>query len=446
MKFVYVSPASATPLVSLQTTKKSPSLGALYLGAQVKSLCDFYIIDAFNNFLSLDEAVEKIHALQPDYVGFGVNFSSVLNFAVDAAKIIKTRWPGIKIVFGGNVSTYRCEELIKQDYVDYVFLNEAETSFRKFVENIIQGRNNFDDIDGLAYKRDGNMVVRPHKTYIQQLDNLPLPDFSLLQAPEDYTASIISSRGCPYDCFYCSTKQMWGTTWRRRSAEHILSEIVSLRKQLKTREIEFCDDNFLVDKNRFRELVRLLLLRKIKIITGFSARVELIDAEVLELAGKINVQGIFLGIESGSERVLKKMNRRYSVEDIYRISDLCLKHGVIPIASFMIGLPFETEADALETLKVMRKISTPKIQIHICMPLVGTDIFNNPAHYGVKIDYPKALAGLIDDVPAMHTSAFTPKQVMEYYLAGLGIVQEKLGSLWKYQKKKVVQNARIIRS
>lgn len=437
MKFVYISPASSTPSVDISMRRKSPPLGALYLGAQVKSLCEFHVIDAFNYFLTTKDILEKIKLINPEYVGFGVNFSSVLNSAIDIAKVIKTKYPNIKIVFGGNTSTYLHKDLIKRNYVDYVFLNEAETSFRKFIKKVIQGNNNFKDIDGLVYKYRNNIIINPHKNYITNLDKLPMPDFSLLQNPQDYTASIISSRGCPYNCFYCSTKQMWGTAWRRRTAENILKEIISLQKILKTQEVDFCDDNFLVDKNRFKSIVRLLTSKKVKINTGFSARIELIDEEILKLAKKINVKTIFLGVESGSERILKKMNRQYSVKDIYRVINLCLKYGVVPTTSFMIGVPFETKADALETLKIMRNINTPKVQIHLCMPLIGTDLFNHPSQYGVKINYPKAIKGLIDAVPAMSTSALSSKQIMEFYLTGLGIVQEKMGTSWKYQKKRL---------
>lgn len=228
---------------------------------------------------------------------------------------------------------------------------------------------------------------------------------------------------------------MWGKKWRKRSAENILEEIIYLCDNFKVSSLAIVDDNFLIDKERFLKLTEMIEEKSIGISLAFSTRLELIDEEILTFCRRANVKKIFLGIESGSNRVLKQLKRNYTQKDIFNKIDLCIKYGIIPIVSFMIGIPFENINDVKETFFVMRNINTYLVQIHICSPFVGTDLYKSPNIYKVKIDYDKIEECSIDNEPIMDTEYFTKEEIYELYLEGLGIIYEKNGEKWKYERE-----------
>jgi anaerobic magnesium-protoporphyrin IX monomethyl ester cyclase len=430
-KVVLVIPPPQTRYFQSSKLKQEP-LGALYLGKIAENLCDFSIIDGFSNYLSEDDIFKQIESIDPDIVGFSVNFYSLLPKGLKIAVRVKTAL-NKTIIFGGNISTFLYENLIKLDYIDYIFLHEAEYSFANFLKKK-QGNNlDFTDISGLVYKFNGEMKINPFKDYETNLDALPIPDHKLLNGYEAYSKAILSSRGCPYDCIYCSTKEMWGLKWRKRTAENIFGEIKHLYDNFKVNSFHFVDDNFLIDKERFANLVEIMEKNNLLIPFGFSARLELIDEKVLEVCKRVGVNNLFFGIESGSNRVLKQLNRNYTQDDIYHKIDLCIKNGIIPTTSFMIGIPYEDKDDARETLKVMKNINTHLVQVHICTPLVGTKLYKNPGHFKIKIDYNGLESGSVDSEPIMETNYLSKDEIFDFYLEGLGIMKERASDVLKYR-------------
>jgi len=248
-----------------------------------------------------------------------------------------------------------------------------------------------------------------------------------------YNKSIITSRGCPYNCIYCSSSALWGRKWRKRSAENIFQEILYLKENYSIKDfLRIVDDNFLVDRDRFVKLIKLLETNNCIMPMGFSTRLEQVDDEILSICQKAKVKKIFFGIESGSNRVLKHLQRNYTQKEILEKIDLCVKHGILPVASFMIGIPFEDISDVRETFYVMRNLNTCYQQIHIFTPFIGTDVYKNPSDYGIKLDFDKLPDLSIDNEPVIETKYLNKNKIYDLYLEGLAIVQEKYGEAWKF--------------
>ncbi|MEW6456244.1 MAG: hypothetical protein AB1410_05985 [Acidobacteriota bacterium] len=138
-------------------------------------------------------------------------------------------------------------------------------------------------------------------------------------------------------------------------------------------------------------------------------------------------------LEREGIKVIRIYNHKISVPKS-SVPIAFIKNGIIPVASFMIGIPFEDINDVKETFSVMKKINTYFVQIHICSPLIGTDLCKKPAFYEVTIDYNKLESCSIDNEPIMETKYFTRNEIFDLYLEGLGIAQEKLGEMWKYNR------------
>jgi radical SAM superfamily enzyme YgiQ (UPF0313 family) len=433
MNILLIVPPLSINFLKNKRDKLWEPLGVLYLGTMIKNICDFQILDAYSHDYSENHIIEQVEKINPDLIGFSINFSSLLNKSLKIAKKIKKEF-NKKIILGGNIPTFLWKKLIEKNYIDYIFLHEAEHSFRKFIEKSLDGKDNYDDLDGFVYKKNGKIFCNPFKKYEEKLDNLPISDHKLLNDNELYEKSIITSRGCPYNCIYCSTKEMWGNKWRKRSAENILKEIIYLHDNFKASELVIVDDNFLIDKERFLKLTKMIEKRSIDISISFSTRLELIDEDVLIISKQANVKNIFLGIESGSDRVLKQLKRNYTQKDIFNKIDLCIKYGIIPVTSFMIGIPFENINDVKETFFVIKNINTYLVQIHICSPLIGTNLCKKPGSYKVKIDYTKLESCSIDNEPIMDTKHLNKDEIYELYLQGLGIIRDKAGEKWKYKQ------------
>lgn len=221
---------------------------------------------------------------------------------------------------------------------------------------------------------------------------------------------------------------MWGIQWRKRSAQSIFDEIVAqmeLYGYSDSVNVSFCDDNFLVDKARFYQLADLFKAHSLKCNIGYSARIELVDREILTKAKEMGTRSIFFGIESGSERMLKKLNRRYSKESVIEKVRICTELGISATTSFMIGIPGENIDDVNETFDLIRRLPNKDIQVHVCTALPGTDMCNDPEKYGIISDISNDKIGNIDYGSSFDTINFTREEIDSIYMRAFALVTSK---------------------
>jgi len=409
--------------------------GLMYLASMLRNEHDIQIIDAFNLYLSDEDILQKIYNFQPQVVGLSALFLSQVTPTLQIAKRIKDSMGRVKVVLGGNSITFLAERLKKLEYIDAIILHEGEISFKEYIRRLERGES-LSGIPGSIIKEKGEIIENRNYKFIDNLDKLPFPSRDLLSDPLAYSKSVVTGRGCPFNCMYCSTKKMWGR-YRRRSAQNIVEEIKEITQKFNSNVITFSDDNFTAyGYHSTKQIYDLLIENKIALNLGLSARIDLVNDRLLELLAKMGVTKIFFGVESGSERVLKILGRNYSTREVIDKVDRCVKLGIIPVCSFMFGFPFETIEDIKKTFDLMERVNTCYVQCHILALLPGTEIYKKAELFGLKLieDF-DFLNVNFDNQALFFTPYLSREKLMELYTEGESICQQKFMRRWMYKKR-----------
>jgi radical SAM superfamily enzyme YgiQ (UPF0313 family) len=364
-----------------------PPLGICYLSAILKT--ENYHVDlidqAAKGFTS-QQLLKWIKKKDPDIVGFSTLTASGSGTSAALTSIEIKNWnPNIKIVFGNrhvNHNDYRI--LNKYPEVDACVRNEGEFTFLELVKSF-EKNFSFKDIKGLTYRENGKILRNEKRPIIKDLDSLPFPDRKSLNteytgsfgglefAPGGFT-SMISSRGCPYNCTFCYGSRSIG--FRSRSVENIMKEILYLESE-GYNYINFVDDNFTVSKKRVIKLCRLMKKNKVKINWICEGRVNQVSEEMLKEMKKANCRIIFYGIESANQRILnyyrKNITPSQSIEAVKKT-----RKAKIPfiLGSFIVGAPSETLTEIYNTLKFAQKVDIDFPVYNLLGTMPGTDIWD----------------------------------------------------------------------
>jgi anaerobic magnesium-protoporphyrin IX monomethyl ester cyclase len=333
-----------------------------------------------------NELRDVLNDYKPDLVGISVYTTKVASaFAV--ARIVKSFNPNTSVVVGGpHPSVKSGESLEIASCVDFVVRGEGEISFAQLVETL-EKRGSFSNIKGLSFRKDGQISHNPDADFIQDLDQLPHPARDLLINKNTYTPEdmglLMSGRGCPFECTFCSSAGVWGRKIRFRSIENVLDEMQQVLSTYGTVQFSFKDDIFTINTKRVLEFCRLLKDRKLNVKWDCNARVNLIDESLLTEIKSAGCNGIKLGIESGSDRILNNvMKKKITVAQIKHAAKLIHKTGIHWTGYFMMGLPTETEQEMNQTLELMQQIKPDFASLSVYEPLPGTQLYHIGAAMG----------------------------------------------------------------
>ena len=433
MKIALVMPQSDRPALApksgLQELK--PPIGLLALAAAIRDEHDVRIIDAQAHRKPPGAVAQMVAEGEPDAVGISVPFSSLWRSARGiAAGARDLLGRDVPLIWGGVVPTFRAEQVLRDCEADIVLRHETDRTFPALLRGLNDG--SWRETPGVSYLgHSGAVVEQPFDHFVDDLDSLPFPAYDLLDAEERYRLSLISTRGCPHACIYCSTRAMWGP-WRARSADNVLAEIAASLDRRQIDRFDFVDDNFSAVRRRVFEFCDGVQEAGWDLRWGFSARVEQADRDLLERCSDAGCRMIFFGVESGSERVLQILGRRYGREQIIRAVDDCIECGILPICSFMVGVPGETEADAEHTLEMLERLNTPRLQLHVFTPLIGTPVYENAEQYGVECAPGGMSRETIDGEVHHRTRELSRDQIRRLYLEGQGIIAERAPETQRY--------------
>jgi len=327
-----------------------------------------------------EELRDVLNEFKPDLVGISV-FTTKVASAFTAAQIVKSSNPHVPVVVGGPHPSVRSEESLKiAPFVDFAVRGEAEASFLRLVQ-AVEAKGNYGNIQGLSFRADGQICHNPAAEFIRDLDCLPYPARDLLLNRSTYTSEdmglMMSGRGCPFECTFCSSAGVWGRGVRFRSIPNVIGEMRQVRASYGTVQFGFKDDIFTVSPKRVLEFCRLLEDAKLNVKWDCNARVNLIDERLLAEMRSAGCNGIKIGIESGSDRVLKDvMKKNITVAQVKRAAELIHKSGIHWTGYFMMGLPTETEREMLQTLDLMRQIKPDFASLSVYEPFPGTQLFD----------------------------------------------------------------------
>ncbi|MCP4708940.1 MAG: radical SAM protein [Planctomycetes bacterium] len=341
------------------------------------------VIDANGLRLSDEEVLEQIKQHDPKVVGIGGLITTYGWIKRMSGKIRQLK-PERPIVLGGSVGTSIVETALRGLDIDAVAVGEADDTVMELMPALLNN-GKLDDIAGLAFLRDGEVVQTKERGLIADLDELPYPAWDLFPM-RVYLANpivgvgkdvdIISSRGCPYSCAYCY--RIFGKKYRRRSAELVVGEMEALRRNYEVDFISFQDDCFVVDKQRVYDICDLIDHKPSLLSMRWSCtgRATVCDAEMLKRMRASGCVSVSYGIESGSDAILEAMGKRATQEQARQAIENTRAAGLRCPVSFMIGYPGETRETVMETVEFCKKMNIPLSALMFTCPYPGTELYD----------------------------------------------------------------------
>ena len=331
-----------------------------------------------DTFYVWNEIRETIKRSDPAFVGISL-MTPTLHSGLKVAKIAKELGKTV-LVGGPHVSIVR-EKILEIDFIDFAFFGEGEyaiADFLKFYPDI----DNLCNIKGLGFKHGSRNVFNGFPERIIDLDSLPYPDRELLLYKERYlktgSTSIMASRGCPFNCSFCASVPVWGRKTVFRSPGHIIEEINHLHDHYQVKEFTFFDDTFTAKKQNVIDFCRLLIERFGKQYFSWTclSHVTAIDDNILQWLRMAGCKRIDLGVESGSDRILKLLHKGITTKKAEEAVALAKKHKFWVNTFFMIGLPFETLEDMRQTINFIKQVRPDSVNLCTFTPYPGTELYS----------------------------------------------------------------------
>lgn len=398
-----------------------PSLALAQLAAWVRHH-DFptHIIDLHAENLTPKEAQGRVRDYQPDIVALT---AKTLGWpaVIEIAQMVRVAAPQALIVCGGpHMSIYPAESLT-WDCFDVAVLGDGEETFLELCERYESG-SSLDDCPGTMVRtRSGEILQTPARPVAKDLDRYPMPAWDLLPVDRYHCltllkpfATMVTTRGCPWHCGYCS--QVYSEKLRFRSPELVAEEMEYLEKRFGVREIVMFDETFTIGKKRMRTLSEEILKRNLKVRFNIRARVDTVDREVLTLLKRAGLRSIHMGVEAGTDRVLKIMNKQITREQTERAFRIAREVGIETRGYFMVGYYDATPADVEDMIKFSASLGLDWASYSVATALPATDLYRVAQERGyVDGDFWRRYT--IDgggQIPQLETETFTAERLRQY--------------------------------
>lgn len=330
------------------------------------------------------EIEAQILSHEPDIVGITCNSGSM-----DTVKLIthKLKLKGLPVILGGSHPTILPEQSLNYTGADFAVIGEGETTLLELVDSL-SSPIAIERIGSLARRhKNGNVSLNPRGPLIKDIDVLPIPDRSFIDRAQYFGEVIMTGRGCPFNCAYCASRNIWGKQTRLRSVDSIITELNGLRNDAFNDEgtldrpgrwvIKVLDDTFTVVKKRTIELLDRIISEKLNCFeyTG-GVRADTLDETLVFKMREANFKRVTLGVESGSPRILQMIRKGETNEDVKKAFNFLKKAGIKTHAFFMIGLPEETPEDIELSKKLILEIEPDHIEVNMVTPYPGTELFD----------------------------------------------------------------------
>lgn len=384
MKILLISPPQKN-IYGKGVDSPYPPLGLLSIAAVLKEKKhEIKFVDMSAENIDIDQLIQIVKKFGPDLIGFTA-VTPTFEAALEIIKKVKKDFD-VKIVLGGIHATIMKDKIMVHNEIDFSVIGEGEITILELVNALISGNNNFSDIKGLYSRRGKDVLWGGVRELIKNLDELPFPAMDLINDINKYTPPnitrspvlpIMTSRGCPFSCSFCCSEQLFGHFFRARTVESIISEIDFYIKKYNVREIHILDDLFLVNKKRVLDFCEKVLENKYDISFSFAngVRVDMIDDDILSNLKKIGLRNIGFGIESGNQKVLDRVNKRLTLEQIRKGVKLCKKYNFETWGFFIIGLPGDTEETVRETIDFAIELDPDYAKFLILKPYPGSKVY-----------------------------------------------------------------------
>jgi len=327
----------------------------------------------------LDEIDQWIKDLDADLIGFSVRSNDTRKITALAAGI-KKKQEALLICGGAQITVDGISFFEKNPCFDIGVIGEGEETLIDIVD-YVQGKMDLKDIKGIIAKDGDKLFQTEKREFIKDLDKLPFPDYSVfdIYSEEIRIYGLITSRGCPYGCIYCNGSTVMGKTWRYRTTENVVQEMIQAKKRYKNIGcVNIYDDNFTLDLKRAKEICRALIDHKLDLEWRLpnGIRGDKVDDELAALMRMLGFKIVRIGIESASPEIFQLINKRETLDEIERGTKILKKHGIKVIGSFIIGLPNSSYLKDMESLKFAKKLKLGAAQFHVFGPFKKTKSYD----------------------------------------------------------------------
>jgi radical SAM superfamily enzyme YgiQ (UPF0313 family) len=457
-KIIFIEPKA--PNLHIFSKFMLPRLGSYILGTLAKQRgWDVEII--YEEMQKID--FSKIES--SDLVGISTITSTAPRAYMIADKI---RRMGIPVLMGGPHVTFQTEEAL--EHADYVIRGEGENALMVFFD-AWEGKTDYEAVPNLSFKKNGIVINNPLAPHPSDLDQLPFPDLTYLNYKPKRLAGystipIQTSRGCPFDCAFCSVTSMFGRQYRFRSAQNIIEELRLYND--KKNSIFFYDDNFAANPKRTKELLHAMIKENFKFKWTTQVRADVAkDLELVKLMQRAGCHTLYIGFESVNPKSLREMKKKQTVEEITRAIKVLRRHNIHIHGMFVYGFDEDDWKTVKKTVRFAKKTKLTSSQFLILTPLPGSEFFNKvvqqgrilltdwalyDAHHAVFKPSRLSLARLQKAQIFSHKRFYSLFEIVKKFLCGkwieLGLAHyaRNLNRLWKKKNKTFLKVVNLIAS
>lgn len=430
MKVCLINPPQTKTRFSTQSI--SQPLGLAYVAATLEEYNhEVSIIDAPIERLTCERIALKIKDHSPSLVGITVPFSMLFIDALVVAMFVKTVNEKIITVLGGSHPSARPLECLQTPYIDYVVVGEGEETMPHLLYALEEKLEELEYVQGIAYKNH----INPPRLPNPDLDRYQYPARHLLPMDKYFAeikhnpprgeitkpyATMITSRGCPYKCVFCSAHVVMGRTWRFRSPQNVVNEIEELIQTYHIKQIDFEDDNMTFSRKRMLAICNLILERGLDIewFTPNGVRADTLNEPLLEKMAKSGCKRLWFSPETGVQRVLDQIiHKNMSLDKMEKVIFSARKHGIKIGCNFVIGFIGETKADIRASIKYaykLKKLGVDRFWWSIATPLYGSELYKQAKELGYLRNFDDSELTSCGN-PLFETPEWTKAELSELY-------------------------------
>jgi magnesium-protoporphyrin IX monomethyl ester (oxidative) cyclase len=387
--------------------------------------------------MSFNQIEKEILCRTPDVVGISGPFTSQIGNVLKVSEIVKKVNPNILTVVGGpHASTLPREFLEEAETVDIAVIGEGEYALLEIVE-YFEGKKSLNDILGIAYRKNGNVIINDKRPFLENLDELPYPAYHLVDMEyylsnkkigyrsfQSRAVSMVTSRGCPFNCCFCSVHLHMGKKFRAHSAQYVLNHIQHLVDKYDVKNIFFEDDNLTFDLRRFEAICDGLIEHKIKIgwETPNGVRADCLNMSLLKKMKQSGVVSLFVGVESGDQEILNKVIcKSLNLDQVVEFAKNAKQVGLKTGAFYIIGFPGEKKENMQRTVDfalMLKRDYDVGMHLFTATPTYGTRLYEQcKKNDYLETDLSWNSFGSSARQPLghslIHTNDFTPQEVKE---------------------------------
>lgn len=434
MKILFVVPEVKSMFGTEKGIPIHPHVGIAYLTSVLKqNHHQVKIIDCGIEKKPFQTIKEIIKQFQPDLIGV-TGFSYAYKYLYQTIKKIKSITK-IPIILGGPHVSATKEKILKKTKVNFAMHGESEVSFIDFLKEFSKNIPNFSQIPNLIWQNKNQTIINKSSPLIIKLDDLPFPDYESFKLKEypcfrEKIIPIITSRGCPYGCNYCSVRLSMGQSFRPRSPQNVINELIHWYKK-GFNSFDFNDDCFTLDINRAEAICDLIIKKKLKIKFQLynGIRVNNITLKLLKKLKKAGCYFIAYGCESGSQKTLDRIKKNITLDQVRQAVKFTNQAKIKNAVNFIIGHQDETYQDAQETLKFAKSLDTNYVNFYNLVPYPGTEVYQwaiKQAHFLIPKDQYLKNVSYRDINPIFETKEFTKEQRIKLMKKGFSLYENKL--------------------